>query len=584
MRWIFVAISLLLIGLSAGVEYAIDQADTNQILDNIAVTNSTSAGNKVLDAGTDLSLLDPGIDLSKHRLEKWDHAKKLNAKQPNLIDNLNYFENNPYGDLLNQGESAGNNVLDAGDDLRLLISEFDLSEHKLEKQIYKKEPNAIQSNMIDDLNHIDSNANRDLLRQAKNTDDIMEKMVYVNSAISNLLPYNNDQLSSGSTNLHYFKETKIIDMTGYYESNSQNQRTNDYSDLENYFLKTQPNLEEIYRKQNFESENEARKLQENIDSVQNVKYTGTADKIRSASSTELQQSLDAINTNNYILNKDINLGLKVSFNDPDLLTKELDAKYRFHDLSAFSRILSQTSYSNAPSVVPFDYQPELKKSRPPKNYALVIGIDDYEKYERLGACVNDAERIAGLLKTLDYEVIELTDNTDIKPTKYNILECAIKELSQKAKSGNVIVYYSGHGRVGEANEFYFIPKDAQGNWSSCISLDELAGYLKGINNISLIIDACNSGAVRLDPVKSACQLILTSSKENEASNEQWMGSNSVFTDNLIRAIEREREKDEEISLVDCFKEAKNETILWSANHLLSQSPVLVDNSNESYFV
>jgi hypothetical protein len=77
---------------------------------------------------------------------------------------------------------------------------------------------------------------------------------------------------------------------------------------------------------------------------------------------------------------------------------------------------------------------------------------------------------------------------------------------------------------------------------------------------------------------------LTSSKENEASNEQWFGSNSVFTYNLIRAIESEREKDEEISLVECFKEAKNETILWSANHLMSQSPVLVDNSNESYFV
>jgi hypothetical protein len=583
MRWIFAAISLLLIGLSAGVEYAIDQADTNQILDNIAVTNSTSAGNIVLDARTDLSLLATGIDLNRHHQQKWDHIKKLNAKKPNLIDNLNYFENNPYGDLLNQGENEGDRVLDAGDDLRL-ISEFDLSEHNLEKQVYKKAPNAIQPNVIDNLNHIENNTNRILLRQAENTEDIMEKMAYANSAISNLFPYKNDQFPSGSTNLEYFNETKIIFTTGYYESNSQNQKTNDYSDLENYFLKTQPNLEAIYWIQNSKSENKARKLQENIDSIQNIKSAGTADKMRFASSTELQQSLDAINIKSYILNNDVELDSKVSFNDPNLLTKELDPKYRFHDLLAFSRIPSQTSYSIDPRVHPFDYQPELKKSRTPKNYALVIGIDDYEKYERLGACVNDAERIAGLLKTLDYEVIELTDNSNIEPTKYNILECALKELSQKAKSGNVIIYYSGHGRVGEANKFYFIPKDAKGNWSSCISLDELAGYLKGINNISLIIDACNSGAVRLDPVKSSCQLIMASSKENEASNEQWFGSNSVFTYNLIRAIEMEREKGEEISLVDCFQEAKNETILWSSERLLSQNPVLIDNSNESYFV
>jgi hypothetical protein len=228
----------------------------------------------------------------------------------------------------------------------------------------------------------------------------------------------------------------------------------------------------------------------------------------------------------------------------------------------------------------------------PKNYAVVVGINQYSDRRNLRASVNDAEEMARILRELyGYEVIMLTDKTENRPpTKHNILEGALAEIRAKQNRGDVLVYFSGHGEIDGDGNFYLIPKDADANPTSYISEDELNRYIKDIKGLSLIVDACYSGKLynnsESQPHYSGLQRmgekqeqwILTSSKEDEPSNEMWNETNSVFTYYLCQAIKDEAKKSGrlplQISLQSCFNSVQDKTVRWSSSNFLSQTPLL----------
>jgi len=72
-----------------------------------------------------------------------------------------------------------------------------------------------------------------------------------------------------------------------------------------------------------------------------------------------------------------------------------------------------------------------KKGDEKKNFAIVIGIDEYKDRRPLRTSVNDANTMADLLKSQGYEVKILTDETPCPPTKDNILKVALAEMKQK---------------------------------------------------------------------------------------------------------------------------------------------------------
>ncbi len=223
----------------------------------------------------------------------------------------------------------------------------------------------------------------------------------------------------------------------------------------------------------------------------------------------------------------------------------------------------------------------------PKNYAVVVGINQYSNGGRrsLHTSVNDAEEMARVLREFyGYEVILLTDETkDLPPTKHNILDGALAEIKTKKNRGDVLVYFSGHGEMDDKGNFYLIPKDAKANPNSYISKDELNRYTKDINGLSLIVDACYSGGLYNKDQRlysdqqgtGAKQLILSSSRKDEPSNEMWDETNSVFTYYLCHAMEEEAKKSGglplQISLQSCFDSVKDNTVSWSNSHFLSQS-------------
>ena len=266
----------------------------------------------------------------------------------------------------------------------------------------------------------------------------------------------------------------------------------------------------------------------------------------------------------------------------DLTAENLNRLVWDYERSA-AAVSSEDSHAgiNNTYIAEYLHSADHKKSRH-KNYAVIVGIDEYDDRTSLHTCVNDANSIADLMKTLGYEVILLSDNTERKPTKRNILDVALKDVSLKQNKGNIIFYFSGHGMHDSNNTFYLIPNDSNGDSTSYISEYELKQYIKDLDNLALIIDACDSEG--LSESVGNGQLIIASSKKNEASNEEWTGSLSVFTSRLIEAIREEGRTSNKILLQKCFYRAYNDTVKWGQGILLHQTPVIMDLTGKKHYV
>jgi|GEM_PF-646403 len=238
---------------------------------------------------------------------------------------------------------------------------------------------------------------------------------------------------------------------------------------------------------------------------------------------------------------------------------------------------SKEVYSYFPERLP---KPRNKKEL--KNYAIVVGIDQYNDRMRLRTCANDARSMADLMREMGYDVLLFSDQTDEKPTKENILKKAFDEIRAKPNVGNVIFYFSGHGTKEGDDSFYLIPRDADGHISTYISEAELREQIADLKNFAMIIDACNSEGMSRAIGKD--QLIIASSRYNESSNGEWTGSMSVFTSYLIKAIREEKERSNRVLLKRCFDRARADTERWSRSHLISQNPAMIDNTDGIYYI
>lgn len=85
-----------------------------------------------------------------------------------------------------------------------------------------------------------------------------------------------------------------------------------------------------------------------------------------------------------------------------------------------------------------------------KVYALLVGINQYADptIRPLKGCLNDVQAMHAYLESqesLDLKLEQLTDSTETKPTKKNIVD-AIESHLTEAKTGDVVLFYfAGHG-------------------------------------------------------------------------------------------------------------------------------------------
>jgi len=128
-----------------------------------------------------------------------------------------------------------------------------------------------------------------------------------------------------------------------------------------------------------------------------------------------------------------------------------------------------------------------------RRVALVIGNSAYQNVHPLRTPTNDADRVAGLLRTLDFEVTEAKDLDKLG------MELVLRRFAADINGADVaLFYFSGHGaQVGELN--YLIPVSAHIDNRRSLTLDTVA--LQDVNSLMraagakvqlLFLDACRN--------------------------------------------------------------------------------------------
>jgi hypothetical protein len=133
--------------------------------------------------------------------------------------------------------------------------------------------------------------------------------------------------------------------------------------------------------------------------------------------------------------------------------------------------------------------------------ALLIGINYLGTSSALNGCINDVLDMKEFLTSRGYSDITLmTDETDIKPTKINIISAITKLLLSNAE--RLFIHYSGHGSwqrdmngdESDHRDEAIVPLDC--DTAGLIVDDHLRGLLSLMSaksKLTIVLDSCHSG-------------------------------------------------------------------------------------------
>jgi hypothetical protein len=135
-----------------------------------------------------------------------------------------------------------------------------------------------------------------------------------------------------------------------------------------------------------------------------------------------------------------------------------------------------------------------------KSFAVVIGIDHYEKWPLLEFAVNDAKSVTEELKETGFDNITLI--LDKEATQRRILTELFHELPKKmGRNDRLFFYFAGHGQTEDLPEGgkrgYIIPVDCDiSNYgAAAVSMDQIRSLSRRIpaKHILYAMDSCYSG-------------------------------------------------------------------------------------------
>ncbi len=135
-----------------------------------------------------------------------------------------------------------------------------------------------------------------------------------------------------------------------------------------------------------------------------------------------------------------------------------------------------------------------------KSFAVVVGINGYEKWPGLEFGIADAKAVKARLEEEGFD--DITVIMDREATQRGILTALYDYLPRKVqRDDRVLFYFAGHGQThelpGGGKQGYIIPVDAGvDNYTSTgISMDQIRGLSSRIaaKHIIYIMDSCYSG-------------------------------------------------------------------------------------------
>ena len=135
-----------------------------------------------------------------------------------------------------------------------------------------------------------------------------------------------------------------------------------------------------------------------------------------------------------------------------------------------------------------------------RSFAVVIGINKYEKWPGLEFAVADAGAVKDSLQKTGFD--DITVILDQDATQRRILTELFHELPQKVeRNDRVLFYFAGHGQTantpGGGKKGYIIPVDAEADSyaSTAISMEQIRSLSSRIaaKHIFYVMDCCYSG-------------------------------------------------------------------------------------------
>ncbi len=178
----------------------------------------------------------------------------------------------------------------------------------------------------------------------------------------------------------------------------------------------------------------------------------------------------------------------------------------------------------------------------PRKLALLVGINNYEKYP-LSGCITDVylqkELLIHRYGFNPQDILIVSDDSEIKPTRNGILQAFEEHLIKQAKPEDVVVFhYSGHGsRIVDINNSgkknsTLVPLDRQiNNVGGQRTVSDIMGKTLFLlmsalptENVTVVLDSCHSGGGKRGNLKirSITELGDYPSNEEFAYQQQWL--------------------------------------------------------------
>jgi hypothetical protein len=174
----------------------------------------------------------------------------------------------------------------------------------------------------------------------------------------------------------------------------------------------------------------------------------------------------------------------------------------------YNSTIAQLKKNLATNIKKVNLTTSLPQRKTSDKFALLIGINYKNTHKELYGCINDTKNIQNILQT-KYgfkNFVFLTDDTNNKPTKQNIIYALTKLLVNSISGDSLFFLYSGHGTCTadlnndelDRQDELIVPINAT-NIKSCILDDELNQIIK--NNLKpgvklfALFDSCFSGTI-----------------------------------------------------------------------------------------
>lgn len=161
-----------------------------------------------------------------------------------------------------------------------------------------------------------------------------------------------------------------------------------------------------------------------------------------------------------------------------------------------------------------------------KSYALVIGVGDYDSFEKLDAPARDAIRVRNFLKQAGFDyIVTLTDADANKDRIERLMDTDFPRIV--GKNDRFLFYFSGHGATrsvvteGGARGYLILKSSHPGRWDEMIGMPEVHDWAENLGNVRhvlFVLDACFSGLAAYQAKGAADTRDATISRLSEPSS------------------------------------------------------------------